>query len=69
VGATTRVASVRSCQSLPPCPTELMLAGSKTDPLLAKAEPISDSGRASMVTSLRRGKKTPDNSNCTRREE
>jgi len=46
-----------------------MLAGSKTDPLLAKAEPISDSGRASMVTSLRRGKKTPDNSNCTRREE
>ena len=34
-----------------------MPAGSKTDPLLAKAEPISSSGSASGITYLRRGKK------------
>ncbi|GAB0183115.1 epimerase family protein SDR39U1 [Grus japonensis] len=34
-----------------------MPAGTKTDPLLAKAEPISDSGSASGITELRRGKK------------
>ncbi|GAB0205811.1 hypothetical protein GRJ2_003046700 [Grus japonensis] len=32
-----------------------MPAGSKMDPLLAKAKPISDSGRASAVTYLRMG--------------
>jgi len=32
-------------------------AGSKTDLLLAKAEAISDSGSASGITYLRRGKK------------
>jgi len=35
-----------------------MPAGSKTDPLLAKAKPISDGGTASGITYLRRGKKT-----------
>ena len=35
-----------------------MPAGSKTDPLLAKAEPISDGGSASGITGLRRGEKT-----------
>ncbi|GAB0190694.1 acid sphingomyelinase-like phosphodiesterase 3b [Grus japonensis] len=34
-----------------------MPAGSKTGPLLAKAEPISDGGSASGITELRRGKK------------
>ncbi|GAB0205771.1 E3 ubiquitin-protein ligase MARCHF3 [Grus japonensis] len=34
-----------------------MPAGSKTDPLLAKAEPISDGGSASAITYLRREKK------------
>ncbi|GAB0176471.1 hypothetical protein GRJ2_000112300 [Grus japonensis] len=34
-----------------------MPAGSKMDPLLAKAEPISDGGSTSGVTELRRGKK------------
>ena len=34
-----------------------MLAGSKTDLLLAKAEPISNSGSASGITDLRRGEK------------
>ncbi|GAB0181660.1 junction-mediating and -regulatory protein-like [Grus japonensis] len=33
-----------------------MPAGSKTDPSLAKAEPISSGGSASGVTQLRRGK-------------
>ncbi|PKU46962.1 protein pxr1-like [Limosa lapponica baueri] len=36
-----------------------MPGGSKTDPLLAKAEPISDSGSASVRTYLRRLKKNP----------
>ena len=35
---------------------EPMSARSKTDPLLAKAEPISDGGSASVITYLRRGK-------------
>ncbi|KAK4825974.1 hypothetical protein QYF61_003543 [Mycteria americana] len=35
---------------------EPMPAGSKMDPPLAKAKPISDSGRASGITYLRRGK-------------
>ena len=50
------MASVRSCQKLPPCPTEPMPIGSKTDPLLTKAEPISDGGSASGITDLRKGK-------------
>ena len=48
-GEATGVASVRSCWKLPPCLTEPMPAGSKTDPLLAKVKPIS----ASVITYLR----------------
>lgn len=33
------MASVRKRQKLPPCPTQPMSAGSKTELLLAKAEP------------------------------
>ena len=44
------------CQKLPPCQTEPIPAGSKTDPLLAKAEPFSDSGSSSLITYLTRGK-------------
>ena len=51
-GGATGVASVRSCQKLPLCLTEPMPAGSKTDPPLAKAKPIS----ASVITYLRRRK-------------
>ena len=47
------VASVTKCRKLPPCPIEPMPARSKTDPLLAKAEPISDGGSASVITYLR----------------
>jgi len=46
---------VRSCQKLPPCLIEPMPDGSKTDPLLAKAEPISDGGHTSVIMYLRRG--------------
>ena len=56
-GGVTGVASVRSCWKLPLCLTEPTPAGSKMDPPLAKAEPISDSGSASVITYLRRKKK------------
>ena len=51
--------AVRRCQKLPPYDAETMPASSKTDPLLGKAEPISDGGSASGITYVRRGKKTP----------
>jgi len=47
---------VRSCEKLPPYLIEPVPAGSKTDPLLAKAERISDGGSAYVITYLRRGK-------------
>ena len=46
------MASVRSCQKLPLCLTEPMPTGSKTDPPLAKAKPIS----TSVITYLKRKK-------------
>ena len=56
-GGVTGVAAVRTCSNLPPCPAEPIPAASKTDPLLAKAEPLSDSGSASVtITYLRMGK-------------
>jgi len=51
------VASVRSCEKLPPCLIKPVLAGSETDPLLAKAKPISDGGSASVITEFRKGRK------------
>jgi len=51
------VASVRSCEKLLPCLLKPVPAGSKTDPPLAKAEPISDGGSASGITELRKGRK------------
>lgn len=50
------VTSVRSCQKVPSCPTEPIPAGCKTDPLLAKAETISDGGSPSGIMYSRRGK-------------
>jgi len=46
----TGVAFVRSCWKLPLCPIAPMLAGSKMDPLLAKAKPISKGGSTSVIT-------------------
>ncbi|XP_017926942.1 microtubule-associated protein 9 [Manacus vitellinus] len=40
----TGVASVRSCQKLPPCPAEQMPGCSKTDPPRAKAGPVRNGG-------------------------
>jgi len=48
---------VRSCEKLPPCLIKPVPAGSKTDPLLAKAKPVSNGGSASVITYLRRGRK------------
>jgi len=56
-GGATGMASVRSCWKLPVCQIKPVPAGSKTDPSLAKAEPISDSVSASGITELRRGTK------------
>lgn len=56
-GGAVGVVSVRSWQKLPPCPVEPRPAGSKMGPPLAKAEPISDHGRASGMMDLRGGKK------------
>jgi len=53
----TGVASVRSCEKLPPCLIKPVPAGSKTDSLLAKAKAISNGGSASVIMYLRRGRK------------
>jgi len=49
-GGAVGVASVSSCEKLPPGLIKPVPAGSKTDPLLAKAKPISNSGSASVIT-------------------
>jgi len=45
------------CENLPPRLIKPMPAGSKMDLLLAKANPISDSGSTSVITYLRKGRK------------
>jgi len=50
------VSSVRSCEKLPSCLIKPEAAGCKTDLLLPKAKPVSDSGSTSMITYLIRGK-------------
>ncbi|KAK4806767.1 hypothetical protein QYF61_005563 [Mycteria americana] len=44
-----------------------MPASSKTDPLLAKAEPISDGGSASVITYLRKGEKNLCNTSSSQK--
>lgn len=51
------MASVRRHQELPLCQTEMFPAGSKTDPLLPKAEPLSSAVGTSVITHLRTAKK------------
>ena len=48
------MASVRSCEKLPPSLIKPLVAGSMMDLLLAEAKPISDDGSASVITYLRR---------------
>lgn len=50
------VAFVRRHQKLPLYWTEAVPAGSKTDPLLPKADPNSDTGDTLLKTYLRKGK-------------
>lgn len=57
-GTSTVTASHRSCQKLPLCLIEPTPAGSKSHPLLVKAELISSAGRGSGITYWRRAKKT-----------
>jgi len=45
------------CEKLPPHLIRPVPADSKTDLLLPKAKPIGDSGSASVITYLRRGRK------------
>jgi len=56
VEGATGVDSVRRCQKLPLHPPDPEPASSEMDLLLAKAEPVSNSGSASVITQLRRGK-------------
>ena len=51
------MSSVRSCKKLPLDLIKPVLAGSKTDPPLAKAKPISNGGSTSGITYLRKGRK------------
>jgi len=51
------VVSVRSCKKLPPCLIKTVPDGSKMDPPLPKAKPISNSDSASVITYLRMGRK------------
>lgn len=48
------MASRKSCQKLASCLTEPISDGSKMDPLLTKAEPISNAGSMSVTAYLRR---------------
>jgi len=52
------MASVRSCQKLPPRPVEPMTADSKMDLTLANTKLIHSCGSASVITYLSMGKTT-----------
>jgi len=56
-GGVIGMASVRSCQKLPPCLIKPVLAGSKMDLSLPKAQPVSNGGSTSGITYLRKGRK------------
>jgi len=51
------VASVSSCEKLPPCLIKPVPASSKMDLLLAKAKSIISGGSASVITYFRKGRK------------
>ncbi|XP_059725656.1 ceramide synthase 4-like isoform X6 [Haemorhous mexicanus] len=53
----TEVASVRSCQNLPPYPAEPIPGGSKLNVPLAKAGPVRNGGNTSVIADLKRKKK------------
>jgi len=51
------VASVRSCEKLPPCLIKPVLAGSQMDLPPPKAKLVSDGGSTSVIKYLRRRRK------------
>lgn len=51
------MASVRSWQKLPPCPSEPVQASSRMDPLLAKTKPVRNERSTSVITDLKRKEK------------
>jgi len=60
---------VTSCEKLPPCLIKPVPDGSKKDPLLAKAKPISNGGNTSVKTYLTRGRKKTCGETAVKREE
>jgi len=56
-GGAIGVASMGSCEKLPPLLIKPVPACSKMDPLLVKAKPISNGDSASVITYLRKGRK------------
>lgn len=46
---------MRNCKKLPLCPTDLIPASCRMDPVLAKAKPISDDGGTSEIQLLEGG--------------
>lgn len=59
---------MRSCWKFPLCPICPVAAGSKVDPLLVKAGPISNGGSTSDNT-VKKVENNLHNSNCSHREE
>jgi len=57
VAGSMGLASVRSCQKLPPCLIKPVPASSQMDPPLVKAKPISNGDSTSVITYLRTGRK------------
>lgn len=57
-GSTTGVAFVRSFQRVPQGPSQPMPASSRMDPLLAKTKPIRNDRNTSVITDLKRKKKS-----------
>jgi len=58
-GRAIGVASVRTCEKLPPCLIKSVVAGSETDLPLPKPKSISNGGSASVRTYLKMEEKKP----------
>ena len=56
-GGAIGVASVRSCEKLPPSLIKPVPANSKTDPPLPRSKAVSDGGSTPGITYLRKGRK------------
>jgi len=68
-GGATGVASVRSCEKLPPHLKEPMPASSNTDLSSDKAKPTRNGGSTFVIAYFRRGKKTAGRQQSRERSE